>query len=155
MLTFVATYDVNHISLYYVMQQYNVTRCYVTVRYFMLCYVTVCYITLPYIALRHSTLHCIALQQFRAACAAIMHAHVFAVLTSKRIPVSPQGMHEGTLNGGCTCTLLAFPKPYGQTVLLFVAGLRIFAACIDAELNDKGYIVPGLGDAGDRAYGTQ
>ena len=35
-----------------------------------------------------------------------------------------------------------------------VAGLRIFAACIDAELNDKGYIVPGLGDAGDRAYGT-
>lgn len=33
-------------------------------------------------------------------------------------------------------------------------GLRIFAACIDAELNDKGYIVPGLGDAGDRAYGT-
>jgi len=25
---------------------------------------------------------------------------------------------------------------------------------IDAELNDDGYIVPGLGDAGDRAFGT-
>ncbi len=34
------------------------------------------------------------------------------------------------------------------------AGLKIYAACIDAELNDKGYILPGLGDAGDRAYGT-
>lgn len=34
------------------------------------------------------------------------------------------------------------------------AGLKVYAACIDAELNDKGYIMPGLGDAGDRAYGT-
>lgn len=30
----------------------------------------------------------------------------------------------------------------------------IFAAAIDAELNDKKYIVPGLGDAGDRLFGT-
>ena len=34
------------------------------------------------------------------------------------------------------------------------AGLKVYTATIDAELNDKGYIVPGLGDAGDRAYGT-
>lgn len=33
-------------------------------------------------------------------------------------------------------------------------GLKVYAACIDAELNDKGYIIPGLGDAGDRAFGT-
>jgi uracil phosphoribosyltransferase len=33
-------------------------------------------------------------------------------------------------------------------------GVRIYAAMIDAELNDEGYIVPGLGDAGDRAFGT-
>ena len=33
-------------------------------------------------------------------------------------------------------------------------GLVIYAACIDADLSDKGYIVPGLGDAGDRAFGT-
>lgn len=33
-------------------------------------------------------------------------------------------------------------------------GLKVYAAMIDSELNDKGYIVPGLGDAGDRAYGT-
>jgi uracil phosphoribosyltransferase len=32
--------------------------------------------------------------------------------------------------------------------------LEIYAATIDEGLNDKGYIVPGLGDAGDRAFGT-
>lgn len=30
----------------------------------------------------------------------------------------------------------------------------IFTAAIDRQLNDKGYILPGLGDAGDRIYGT-
>ena len=33
--------------------------------------------------------------------------------------------------------------------------LIMYSAMIDPELNDKGYIVPGLGDAGDRAYGTE
>jgi uracil phosphoribosyltransferase len=31
----------------------------------------------------------------------------------------------------------------------------IFTAAIDSHLNEKGYIVPGLGDAGDRMYGTK
>lgn len=31
----------------------------------------------------------------------------------------------------------------------------IFTASIDKKLNDHGYIVPGLGDAGDRMYGTK
>ncbi len=31
----------------------------------------------------------------------------------------------------------------------------IWAAGMDDELNDHGYIVPGLGDAGDRMYGTR
>ncbi|TGT74949.1 uracil phosphoribosyltransferase [bacterium M00.F.Ca.ET.159.01.1.1] len=31
----------------------------------------------------------------------------------------------------------------------------IFTASIDRQLNDKGYIMPGLGDAGDRMYGTK
>jgi uracil phosphoribosyltransferase len=31
----------------------------------------------------------------------------------------------------------------------------IFCASIDRELNARGYIVPGLGDAGDRLYGTK
>ncbi|MEG1287325.1 MAG: uracil phosphoribosyltransferase [Clostridium sp.] len=31
----------------------------------------------------------------------------------------------------------------------------IYVAGIDEKLNEKGYIVPGLGDAGDRLYGTK
>ncbi len=30
----------------------------------------------------------------------------------------------------------------------------IFCAAVDRQLNDKGYILPGLGDAGDRLFGT-
>jgi uracil phosphoribosyltransferase len=33
--------------------------------------------------------------------------------------------------------------------------VHIVCAAIDRELNDKGFIVPGLGDAGDRLYGTK
>src|SRR5438034_8318138 len=31
----------------------------------------------------------------------------------------------------------------------------VFAAALDRELNDHGYILPGLGDAGDRLFGTR
>ncbi|MCZ4289380.1 uracil phosphoribosyltransferase [Hoeflea alexandrii] len=31
----------------------------------------------------------------------------------------------------------------------------IYTASIDSHLNEQGYIVPGLGDAGDRMYGTK
>jgi uracil phosphoribosyltransferase len=31
----------------------------------------------------------------------------------------------------------------------------VFTASIDRQLNEKGYILPGLGDAGDRMYGTK
>ncbi|MGI9350948.1 MAG: uracil phosphoribosyltransferase [Rhizobiaceae bacterium] len=31
----------------------------------------------------------------------------------------------------------------------------IFTAAIDSHLNENGYIIPGLGDAGDRLYGTK
>lgn len=33
--------------------------------------------------------------------------------------------------------------------------VEIFVAAIDEKLNDHGYIVPGLGDAGDRLFGTK
>ncbi|MGJ4857374.1 uracil phosphoribosyltransferase [Labrys sp. KB_33_2] len=33
--------------------------------------------------------------------------------------------------------------------------VTIWTAAIDSHLNDHGYIVPGLGDAGDRIYGTK
>src|SRR5690606_35097277 len=33
-------------------------------------------------------------------------------------------------------------------------GVKIITAAVDERLNDKAYIVPGLGDAGDRMFGT-
>ena len=31
----------------------------------------------------------------------------------------------------------------------------IYAGAVDEKLNEVGYIVPGLGDAGDRIFGTK
>ena len=33
--------------------------------------------------------------------------------------------------------------------------VQIYCASVDRQLNDVGYILPGLGDAGDRVYGTK
>ncbi len=33
--------------------------------------------------------------------------------------------------------------------------IKIFTAALDRQLNSHGYILPGLGDAGDRIYGTE
>lgn len=33
--------------------------------------------------------------------------------------------------------------------------VEVFCAALDADLNDQAYIVPGLGDAGDRLFGTK
>lgn len=33
--------------------------------------------------------------------------------------------------------------------------VEVYTAAIDGHLNDKGYILPGLGDAGDRIFGTR
>ncbi|MDD0823600.1 uracil phosphoribosyltransferase [Mannheimia sp. AT1] len=33
--------------------------------------------------------------------------------------------------------------------------IELYTASIDSHLNDKGYIIPGLGDAGDKIFGTK
>ena len=44
--------------------------------------------------------------------------------------------------------------PALQKLSVDFPALTIYTAMIDQQLNEKGYIVPGLGDAGDRAFGT-
>jgi uracil phosphoribosyltransferase len=72
--------------------------------------------------------------------------------------------------GNSACEAAAILKAQGARniqflcVLACAAGVQqfqrehpdvpIIAAAIDPELNDHGYIVPGLGDAGDRYFGT-
>ncbi|HUW17229.1 MAG TPA: uracil phosphoribosyltransferase [Actinomycetes bacterium] len=51
--------------------------------------------------------------------------------------------------------LLAAPEGLAHMdALLGDAPVTVVTAALDERLNDKGYIVPGLGDAGDRLYGT-
>jgi uracil phosphoribosyltransferase len=42
-----------------------------------------------------------------------------------------------------------------KRVLQYNPNVKIFAAVTDPTLNSKGYIMPGLGDAGDRAFGKK
>ena len=72
--------------------------------------------------------------------------------------------------GGSGSAAVSFLKKAGVTSMKFVClvaspeGIRamqshhpdvpIYTAAIDRELNDRGYILPGLGDAGDRIFGT-
>jgi uracil phosphoribosyltransferase len=49
--------------------------------------------------------------------------------------------------------LVAAPEGIRYVQRLFPQ-VPIFTAAVDDHLNEKGYIVPGLGDAGDRLFGT-
>jgi uracil phosphoribosyltransferase len=49
--------------------------------------------------------------------------------------------------------LIAAPEGVGAVVDRF-SDVRIYACAVDSHLDEHGYIVPGLGDAGDRLYGT-
>ena len=50
--------------------------------------------------------------------------------------------------------LIAAPEGIGR-VHVDHPDVRIVVAAVDRELNEHGYILPGLGDAGDRLYGTK
>ena len=72
--------------------------------------------------------------------------------------------------GGSACAAIAFMKEYGcQNIKLMVLvaapegaakverehpEVPVYCAALDDRLNQRGYIVPGLGDAGDRIFGT-
>lgn len=62
--------------------------------------------------------------------------------------------------GAATVTavcLLAAPEGLARLADAFPAGsgpVHVVTAKVDAQLNDKGYILPGLGDAGDRLFGV-
>ena len=50
--------------------------------------------------------------------------------------------------------LLAAPEGV-KAVAASHPDVRIFTAAVDDRLDENGYIVPGMGDAGDRMYGTK
>lgn len=60
---------------------------------------------------------------------------------------------RGSKNIKLMC-LIAAPEGI-KTVQNAHADVDIFVAAVDERLNEHGYIVPGLGDAGDRLFGTK
>jgi uracil phosphoribosyltransferase len=65
-------------------------------------------------------------------------------------------LHRGAATVTAVC-LLAAPEGLARLDETFPAGsasVHVVTACVDARLNDKGYILPGLGDAGDRLFGV-
>jgi uracil phosphoribosyltransferase len=61
--------------------------------------------------------------------------------------------HQGARDLRYLC-LLAAPEGVARFVEAH-PDVPVFTAAIDERLNEHGYIVPGLGDAGDRLYGTK
>lgn len=73
--------------------------------------------------------------------------------------------------GGSAVAAITFVKEYGcksitlMNIIAAPEGIKavreahpdvdIFVAAVDEKLNDHAYIVPGLGDAGDRIFGTK
>lgn len=73
--------------------------------------------------------------------------------------------------GGSACAAISFLKEKGAKKIRFVCliaapegieevkkyhpDIDIFVASIDERLNEHAYIIPGLGDAGDRLFGTK
>jgi uracil phosphoribosyltransferase len=53
----------------------------------------------------------------------------------------------------CFVSILAAPEGI-ENLRNHYPDVKIYTGAVDERLNDKGYIVPGLGDAGDRAFGT-
>jgi uracil phosphoribosyltransferase len=51
------------------------------------------------------------------------------------------------------CLLAA--RPGAEAFRAAHPDVPVWAAAMDEQLNDHGYIIPGLGDAGDRTYGTR
>lgn len=60
--------------------------------------------------------------------------------------------NEGAQNIKCV-SIVAAPEGL-QSVQEKHPEVQIFVAALDRGLNDRGYILPGLGDAGDRQFGT-
>jgi uracil phosphoribosyltransferase len=62
-------------------------------------------------------------------------------------------LKEKGLHNICLMVLVAAPEGI-KVINKEHPDVEIYTAAIDRELNDKAYILPGLGDAGDRVFGT-
>jgi uracil phosphoribosyltransferase len=62
-------------------------------------------------------------------------------------------LKKGGIRKIVVASLVSAPEGVKE-VLAKHKDVKIFTCALDTHLNDRGYIVPGLGDAGDRLFGT-
>jgi uracil phosphoribosyltransferase len=62
-------------------------------------------------------------------------------------------LHEKGINVDCVISIVSAPEGIARIVKEYPQ-VSIVTAAIDEKLNDKKYIIPGLGDYGDRYFGT-
>ena len=65
-----------------------------------------------------------------------------------------QFLREAGVKDVRALTLVSAPEGV-KTVLDFDSEVRLYTCALDRQLNESAYILPGLGDAGDRIYGTK
>ena len=72
---------------------------------------------------------------------------------ARRLPAAPNRRWNGATRVRLVCIVAA---PEGvQRMLDAHPDVQVYTAALDRQLNDHGYILPGLGDAGDRLFGTR
>ena len=62
-------------------------------------------------------------------------------------------LKEKGLHNICLMVLVAAPEGI-KVINEAHPDVEIYTAAVDRELNERAYILPGLGDAGDRVFGT-
>ena len=71
-----------------------------------------------------------------------------------KFPPAIQFLREAGVKDIRCLTLVSAPEGVRAT-LDFDPDVRLYTCALDRQLNDHAYILPGLGDAGDRIYGTK
>ena len=74
--------------------------------------------------------------------------------TGGSLTAAIQFLREAGVQDIRALAIVASPEGVKAT-LDFDPDVRLFTCVVDRELNDSAYILPGLGDAGDRIYGTK
>ena len=74
--------------------------------------------------------------------------------TGGSLTAAIQFLREAGVKDVRALTLVSAPEGV-KTVLDFDSEVRLYTCALDRQLNESAYILPGLGDAGDRIYGTK
>lgn len=74
--------------------------------------------------------------------------------TGGSLTAAIQFLREAGVKDVRALTLVSAPEGI-RAVLDFDPDVRLYTCAVDRELNKDAYILPGLGDAGDRIYGTK